>query len=510
MMATSALALDRNVEIGVVGAGSMGAEIALVAALGGHVVHLYDANSQAPHAALERLAIVLKRRVDRGQLDGDRARETINRIRPAGHLSDIANAGLVVEAIVENPEIKAGLFANLEALLDPQAIIATNTSSLSIAALAARLSRPQRFVGMHFFNPASVMRLVEVVSGAETDPDVTDCIEATARTWGKDPVRCTSSPGFIVNRVARPFYAEALRVATERAATPATLDAIMRDCGGFPMGPFELMDLIGHDVNFAVTTSVYEAFFQDPRYRPSLLQKQLIEAGRLGRKSGAGFYVYGVHVPRPDPDYAPEGPRPDAVVITGDLGPANALVALFDSAGIAVTREAGPGAIHIGDVAAVLTDGRTAVEHSARSGRPTATFDLALDFALAPRLALAPSANMASADVAVLCGAFQAIGKTVSLVADVPGLLVARTVAMLANEAADGLGQGLASAADIDRAMMKGANYPVGPLAWADQVGSAWIAKIMAALNTASPDGRYRAAPLIRRHAVTGETFFPV
>jgi 3-hydroxybutyryl-CoA dehydrogenase len=276
--------------VAVAGAGIMGAGIALVAASAGHSVRLYDAVPDAADRAISRLAKDLDALVQRGKVTVADREARLSRLKAVRDVAELAPAGLVIEAIVERLDAKTELFRNVEAIVAENAILATNTSSLSVTALAAKMRRPGNVVGMHFFNPAPILPLVEVVSGRLTDRGVAETIFATARAWGKTPVHCTSSPGFIVNRVARPFYGEALRLLSERASDPATLDAVMRDCGGFRMGPFELMDLIGHDVNYAVTASVYEAMYQDPRYKPSLIQKDLVDAGLLGRKSGRGFY----------------------------------------------------------------------------------------------------------------------------------------------------------------------------------------------------------------------------
>ncbi|MDD3434007.1 MAG: 3-hydroxyacyl-CoA dehydrogenase NAD-binding domain-containing protein, partial [Tepidiphilus sp.] len=293
-------ALSPGEAVLVVGAGAMGRGIALVAASAGHPVFLSDVSEEARRRALAAIAEELEGGVRKGRMSAAEAETVRERIRAVSEPQGVASqVRLVIEAIVEDLEVKRALFASLEPLLPPKAILATNTSSLSITAIAATLARPERVVGMHFFNPPTRMKLVEVVSGLATAPEVARTVRDTAVRWGKIPVMARSTPGFIVNRVARPFYAEALRVLAEGAADCATLDAVVREAGGFPMGPFELMDLIGHDVNFAVTSSVWSAYFYDKRFQPSLIQQELVWAGRLGRKSGRGFYDYAAGAQRP-------------------------------------------------------------------------------------------------------------------------------------------------------------------------------------------------------------------
>ncbi len=295
--------------IGVVGAGAMGAGIAQVAAVHGHPVLLADAMPAAVARARTGHDKAMAREVEKGRLSREAADAVLARITyvegvSAELLAALAPCDLVIEAIVEKLDAKQALLRTLEGIVTPSAILASNTSSLSIAALAGACAHKTRVVGVHFFNPAPVMPLVEIIPAITTSPDVTARATAHAASWKKVTVRASDTPGFIVNRVARPFYGESLRLLEEGVADCATIDWALRTVGGFRMGPFELMDFIGHDVNFAVTRSVFDGMFHDPRYRPSLRQQRLLEAGWLGRKSGRGFYDYaeGAQMPAPVED----------------------------------------------------------------------------------------------------------------------------------------------------------------------------------------------------------------
>jgi 3-hydroxybutyryl-CoA dehydrogenase len=496
---TTSSALPSSTIIGVIGAGAMGSGIAAVAASAGHQVRLYDAAPAAITRALSALAKDHGRQIEKGRLSAEESSARLGRIQAAENIEALAPCGLVIEAIVENLDVKASVLKSIEAVVGSGAILGTNTSSISVTAIGARLARPERLVGMHFFNPAQILPLVEVVSGKSTDPAVARTIFDTAAAWNKVPVACTSTPGFIVNRVARPFYGEALRLLSEGAAEPATIDAVLRECGGFRMGAFELMDMIGHDVNFAVTSSVYDAFHQDPRFKPSLVQKELVDAGWLGRKSGRGFYEYPAGAPLP-PD-AVKADAPLEVLIDPDLSYAPALSELARATGVRVQPDPGSGGIRVDGVRAAQTDGRTATERAAEAGEPVVLFDLALDYFTCTRIALAAADQASAEELATVTGLFQQLGKSVSVIDDAPGMVMMRTVAMLANEAADAVHQGVASARDVDLAMQKGVNYPLGPLAWADLIGAKAICAVLQNMALFYGEERYRTSPLLKRRA---------
>ena len=287
--------------IGVLGSGAMGSGIAQVAATAGHEVYLYDNNPQALDRSRAQLAKILNRLVEKGRLTDAELRAITGRIFYVESLFDFKSADLVIEAIVEDLTVKKSVFEQLEDVVGPDCILATNTSSLPVTAIAAACHRPGRVIGIHFFNPAPLMQLVEIIPAVQTAPATLDRSRQLIENMGKLVVVAKDTPGFIVNRVARPFYGEALRIYEEGLADPATIDWAMTTLGGFRMGPFALMDYIGHDVNYKVTETVFAAFYYDPRYRPAFAQKRLVEAGYLGRKSGRGFYAYGDGIERPAP-----------------------------------------------------------------------------------------------------------------------------------------------------------------------------------------------------------------
>lgn len=285
--------------IGIIGSGAMGTGIAQVAAMAGHEVHVYDANPIAAQVAADNLRKSIEKLVEKGKCTSEKMTSVLTNVKFQSQIEKLSNASLIIEAIVENLEVKKEVFEVLDNLVSAECILATNTSSLSIASIASACKNPNRFIGIHFFNPAQIMPLVEIIPAVQTDEHTLKTSIDLIKSWGKTVVQCKDTPGFIVNRVARSFYGEAIRIYEEGIANIATIDAAMKTVGGFKMGPFELMDFIGHDVNYKVTETVWEQLFYDPRFKPSLSQKRLFEAKRFGRKSGIGFYDYAENASNP-------------------------------------------------------------------------------------------------------------------------------------------------------------------------------------------------------------------
>lgn len=285
--------------VGVIGSGAMGSGIGQVAAMAGHNVVIYDNNAAALEKAKNNLSSTLQKLEEKGKIPS--AGDIMQRFAFAGEMQAFAHCGLIIEAIVEKLEVKKAVFAEVEKVVTGDCVLASNTSSLSITSIAAACSKPSRVIGLHFFNPAPLMALVEVIPAIQSDPELVEMSRNLMKEWGKLPVLAKDTPGFIVNRVARPFYGEAIRIYEEGIADMATIDWAMTEIGGFKMGPFTLMDYIGHDVNYVVTETVFQSFFYDPRYKPSFSQKRLLEAGWLGRKTGRGFYNYATDAAMPQP-----------------------------------------------------------------------------------------------------------------------------------------------------------------------------------------------------------------
>jgi 3-hydroxybutyryl-CoA dehydrogenase len=501
------LVVSADATVLVVGAGIMGSGIAHAAAQAGHPVLLFDSRDGAAAEALRRLTSAMQSQVAKGKLTAEAAAGILARVQPIQMLEAARDVRLVVEAIVENLEAKQGLFHKLEHLVDRACLLASNTSSISITALAQGLAHPGRVVGMHFFNPVPSMKLVEVVSGLHTEPEVAEAVFELSFRWGKVPVHARSTPGFIVNRIARPYYAETLALLAERAAEPAVLDACLRGAG-FRMGPCELMDLIGHDTNFAVTQSVYAANFFDKRYVPSLVQRELVDAGWLGRKSGRGFFDHREGAARPAlPAFEPlaELPQATQVVVHGEGPVAERLAAALATAGAPLHRQKAASWIGLEvlqdsrSLHLRLTDGRSA----SQLGGDVAVFDLIAAPLAEPGVALAwaPASRARDSWVEDAPRWLQAAGFLPMRVADAPGLVVARTIAMLINEAADAVHQGVCTPDGADAAMKLGVNYPAGPFEWLGRWDIRAVIGLLDTLDAHYRGERYRVSPGLRRLA---------
>jgi 3-hydroxybutyryl-CoA dehydrogenase len=484
--------------VAVIGAGVMGAGIAQVAAQAGHPVQLMDLREGAAVAAIAQIGKVLDGLVTKGRMEAAEREAVMGRLAPAAAAAELKDAALVIEVIVEKLEPKQALLRELDALLPSDALIASNTSSISITALANGMATPRRLVGMHFFNPVPLMKLVEVVCGAETAPSAASAIEQLSRRWGKTPVRAKSTPGFIVNRIARPYYAETLALLQEQAGSPAQLDRALRSVG-FRMGPCELMDLIGHDTNYLVTQSVFEANFGDKRYQPSLVQKALVDGGRLGRKSGKGFYN---GVPAVTPPVTPVDADVGVVTLAGQGVLIDRLGDWMMTRGVTFERDPATDwqGVAMEGLQLHLTRGRCAAQLAHERHQPGLAV---IDWPLSPDridgLAIAFAPRVDSGTRARAEALLRHLGWEPLVLRDVPGLAVARTIAMLVNEGADAVWQGVCDEAGADTAMKLGVNYPAGPFEWLALLGAAVIVDALDGLFDAYRSERYRVSPLLRQ-----------
>lgn len=498
--------------VGVVGGGVMGGDIALLALLHGCKVHLVENHAAAAEAVGKQIAAQLAKRVEKGKMNDDEQAACLERLHITdslgnlGKLGDDEGCNLIIEAVIEELAGKQAIFTALEDVVAPDCLLASNTSTLSITAIAAALKNPSRLVGMHFFNPAPVMRLVEVVSGLETAAAVAEQAAQWATRWGKQVVHCASHPGFIVNRVARPFYCEPLALLESGCAAVDDIDAVISGSGVFPMGAFELMDLIGVDTNYRNTLSLYNAYHQEARFRPSFLQQEYINSGRRGRKSGKGFYDYSSESPRlPQRQPALHNATSIPAQIIYDAGSDMAkhlaqrcslpMQAGDTAAAAAATAKA---AVVIDGMPLFFSDGGLLAEKRHQCGMPCIMADWIVH-EKAHTLALCASDDCSAADKARCAGFFNACGMQVLFINDTPGMIVHRLLCLLINESLFAITQNVCSDADCDLALSTGMNLSVPPLALAQQLGYAVIHDSLRRLQMQSGDIKFRPAPALQQ-----------
>ncbi|BBK41005.1 3-hydroxyacyl-CoA dehydrogenase [Allostella vacuolata] len=489
--------MSEGTVVGVVGAGTMGAGIAQVAATGGCVVRLYDA---APGFALKAQAGIngrIDRLAEKGTLTPEAAAAAKARLSVVDDLSGMAPCGVVVEAVVEDLAVKHTVFTTLEAHCAPDAILASNTSSIPIARIAQALQHRGRVAGMHFFNPVPVMRLVEIISGPDTDPAVAERLSALGERFGRVPVKVKDAPGFLVNLGGRSFTTEGLAIVQEGVATPEQVDQVMRDCCHFRMGPFELMDLTGIDVNHPVSEIIWQGYYNDPRLRTTPYHRSLREAGRLGRKTGQGHFAYdakGTRTPGAVPDL-PVAPAAGRVVLLDVSAALSDLMAGADQ----IAHDDGESPLLVApvgeDCTAVAV--RLGVDH-----RRLVAVDLLCDISKRVTLMTAPGADPAI--LGAVAARIVANGRAVTAIKDSAGFIQQRLRAMIANLGCEMAQIGVAAPGDIDTAMQLGLNYPQGPLAMADQIGVDQVHAILQAMQAETGDDRYRPSQWLRRRALLG------
>jgi 3-hydroxybutyryl-CoA dehydrogenase len=491
--------------IGVAGAGAMGRGISQIAAQAGSVVRLYDTQPEAVQRAIQDLGTQWDRLQEKGRMDAGAVQAAKERLRPANNLQELADCELVVEAIIERLDIKKALFAELERIVGPDTVLATNTSSLSVTAIAAGAQRPQRIAGYHFFNPVPLMKVVEVIPGLKTDSAVCEGLTAYARQMGHTPVQAQDTPGFIVNHAGRGYNTEALRIAGEGVADFATIDRILRDQVGFKLGPFELMDLTGLDVSHPVMESVYRQYYDEPRYRPNVITAQRLAGNVLGRKTGDGFYRYAdgkAQVP-PEPP-PPKVDEPPPVWVSARAARRAELYQLLKDLGARVETGQSPSAQALSLVAPLGFDVTTVAVVERLDPARTIGIDMLIEDAATRRRVLAtnPATRTDMRDAAHAL--FARDGKAVSVIRDSGGFVTQRVVATIVNIASDICQQRICTPKDLETAVTLGLGYPLGPLAMGDRWGPTNVLEVLFNMQTVYGDPRYRPSPWLRRRGAIG------
>lgn len=491
--------------IAIIGCGAMGRGIAQIAAQAGSRVALFDTHEGAAAAAKASLEAQWQKLLAKGRIDAQQLQQWVEHLECKDSLEQLSGAGLVIEAVVERLDVKKRLVADLERIVAPDTILATNTSSLSVTAIGAALDRPQRLAGFHFFNPVPLMKVVEVIAGIKTDPSVCQTLSDYARQMGHTPVQAQDTPGFIVNHAGRGYGTEALRIASEGVADYATIDRILRDQVGFKLGPFELLDLTALDVSHPVMESIYQQYYEEPRYRPSPITAQRLAGGLLGKKVGEGFYRYADGVAE-----VPAEPPPPAV---SDIPPVwvspraarrAELYQLLKDLGATIETGQSPSPQAITLVAPLGFDVTTVAVVERLDPARTVGIDMLIDDAATRRRVLAtnPATRMDIRDAAHAL--FARDGKAVSVIRDSGGFVTQRVVATIINIACDICQQRICTPKDLETAVTLGLGYPLGPLAMGDRWGPTNILEVLFNLQTVYGDPRYRPSPWLRRRGAIG------
>lgn len=491
--------------MGLVGTGVMGAGIAQIAAQAGVVVRLFDAREGAAQSARDNLSGTFAKLVSKGKISQTAMEAALANLRVVEAIDDLGDCDLIVEAIVENLDAKRGLLQQLEGIVSPACILATNTSSLSVTAIATGCRHPERVAGLHFFNPVPLMRVVEVIDGLATARKVGDALLALVARIGHRGVRAKDTPGFIVNHAGRAYGTEALKMLDESIAERGDIDRILRDGAGFRMGPLELLDLTGLDVSHPVMESIYNQFYQEPRYRPSPLTRQMLVGGRLGRKTGHGFYRYenGQLINGPQPQPVPTvQQQPPVWIATENSEDYERLSALVINLGAHLEHAAQPSPEALCLLAPYGRDATSACVRFDTDPARTLCIDLLTDLSRHRTLMQNPLTSPAMRDAAHALLAADGVGVTV--IGDSVGFVAQRTLAMVVNLACDIAQQRIASVEDIDQAVQLGLGYPKGPLAWGDALGPRRILTILQRMSELTHDPRYRPSPWLRRRAMLG------